>query len=221
MRLSVRVRRPLWAAAVVVVAAVRGRGGVGRPAAVQRRRGERGGRGARRPRPGRAQHPARARHPSRRRLRPADRASRAAVPAPPRARGRRHRRPSDPEALGLDPFSAARCAAAARPAPRVLQRIAECESGGNPRAVSPDGTYRGKYQFSRETWRALGGAGDPGRRAGGAAGPDGAQAVPRSAAPRPGRAAPELGSGRRRRARRSQRRERHQRARAQATPSSA
>jgi lysozyme family protein len=44
---------------------------------------------------------------------------------------------------------------------RVLERIARCESGGNPRAVSPDGRYRGKYQFSRATWRALGGKGDP------------------------------------------------------------
>jgi len=45
--------------------------------------------------------------------------------------------------------------------PAALERIAQCESGGNPRAVSPDGTYRGKYQFSRETWAAMGGHGDP------------------------------------------------------------
>jgi peptidoglycan hydrolase-like protein with peptidoglycan-binding domain len=43
----------------------------------------------------------------------------------------------------------------------TLQRIAQCESGGNPSAVSADGTYRGKYQFDRETWRAMGGTGDP------------------------------------------------------------
>ena len=43
----------------------------------------------------------------------------------------------------------------------TLQRIAQCESGGNPRAISPGGQYRGKYQFSRATWRALGGTGDP------------------------------------------------------------
>ena len=41
--------------------------------------------------------------------------------------------------------------------PRALVRIAECESGGNPRAVSPNGMYRGKYQFLRSTWRANGG----------------------------------------------------------------
>jgi hypothetical protein len=42
-----------------------------------------------------------------------------------------------------------------------LQKIASCESSGNPTAVSPGGTYRGKYQFSRETWRELGGSGEP------------------------------------------------------------
>jgi peptidoglycan hydrolase-like protein with peptidoglycan-binding domain len=45
--------------------------------------------------------------------------------------------------------------------PAVLKRIAKCESGGNPRAVSPDGRYRGKYQFDRATWKAWGGTGDP------------------------------------------------------------
>ena len=44
---------------------------------------------------------------------------------------------------------------------RTLRRIAACESGGNPRAVSSNGRYRGKYQFSRATWRSLGGRGDP------------------------------------------------------------
>jgi hypothetical protein len=43
----------------------------------------------------------------------------------------------------------------------VLESIAACESGGNPAAVSSDGTYRGKYQFSYETWAAMGGSGDP------------------------------------------------------------
>jgi hypothetical protein len=45
--------------------------------------------------------------------------------------------------------------------PRELKKIAQCESGGNPRAISPDGKYRGKYQFSRPTWRSVGGHGDP------------------------------------------------------------
>jgi Transglycosylase-like domain/Putative peptidoglycan binding domain len=43
----------------------------------------------------------------------------------------------------------------------LLARIAECESGGDPTAVSPNGRYRGKYQFSRPTWKSLGGEGDP------------------------------------------------------------
>jgi len=49
--------------------------------------------------------------------------------------------------------------------PRVLRQIAQCESGGNPRAVSRGGTYRGKFQFSRSTWRAMGGSGDPAKAA--------------------------------------------------------
>jgi peptidoglycan hydrolase-like protein with peptidoglycan-binding domain len=42
-----------------------------------------------------------------------------------------------------------------------LAKIAQCESGGDPTAVSPDGRYRGKYQFARSTWESLGGEGDP------------------------------------------------------------
>jgi hypothetical protein len=45
--------------------------------------------------------------------------------------------------------------------PAVLKKIAQCESGGNPRAVSRDGKYRGKYQFDQDTWEAYGGKGDP------------------------------------------------------------
>jgi peptidoglycan hydrolase-like protein with peptidoglycan-binding domain len=43
----------------------------------------------------------------------------------------------------------------------TLERIAQCESGGDPTAVSASGQYRGKYQFDRQTWRANGGTGDP------------------------------------------------------------
>ncbi len=39
--------------------------------------------------------------------------------------------------------------------------LARCESGGNPRAVSSTGKYRGLYQFSVATWRSVGGEGDP------------------------------------------------------------
>jgi peptidoglycan hydrolase-like protein with peptidoglycan-binding domain len=45
--------------------------------------------------------------------------------------------------------------------PPVLKRIAQCESGGNPRAISSSGRYRGKYQFDQGTWEAIGGTGDP------------------------------------------------------------
>ncbi len=44
---------------------------------------------------------------------------------------------------------------------KVLDKIAECESGGEPTAVSKGGTYRGKYQFHVDTWAAMGGSGDP------------------------------------------------------------
>jgi len=43
----------------------------------------------------------------------------------------------------------------------TLDSIAACESGGDPSAVSPDGTYRGKYQFDYGTWASVGGSGDP------------------------------------------------------------
>jgi hypothetical protein len=43
----------------------------------------------------------------------------------------------------------------------TLESIASCESGGDPTAVSSDGTYRGKYQFHPSTWEAVGGSGDP------------------------------------------------------------
>jgi hypothetical protein len=45
--------------------------------------------------------------------------------------------------------------------PAILERIAECESGGDPTAVSSGGQYRGKYQFLRSTWESYGGTGDP------------------------------------------------------------
>ncbi len=43
----------------------------------------------------------------------------------------------------------------------ILDRIAQCESKGNPRAISASGQFRGKYQFDRATWRSVGGTGDP------------------------------------------------------------
>ena len=43
----------------------------------------------------------------------------------------------------------------------TLDAIGACESGGDPTAVSSDGTYRGKYQFDEQTWESVGGTGDP------------------------------------------------------------
>ena len=54
--------------------------------------------------------------------------------------------------------------AAAAPAvaiPPQLEAIAACESGGDPTAVSADGTYRGLFQFDYGTWASVGGTGDP------------------------------------------------------------
>ncbi len=43
----------------------------------------------------------------------------------------------------------------------TLDAIGACESGGDPTAVSSDGSYRGKYQFDFGTWESVGGSGDP------------------------------------------------------------
>jgi Transglycosylase-like domain/Putative peptidoglycan binding domain len=72
--------------------------------------------------------------------------------------------PQTRSALGLEPFSSRavrRRSSGGGRVPGILRAIAECESGGNPRAVSRDGLYRGKYQFSQGTWEGLGGRGDP------------------------------------------------------------
>ena len=44
---------------------------------------------------------------------------------------------------------------------KKLDKIAECESHGNPKSVGGGGLYRGKYQFDRQTWHSIGGKGDP------------------------------------------------------------
>ncbi len=43
----------------------------------------------------------------------------------------------------------------------VWGALAQCESGGNPGAVSSNGLYYGLYQFSLGTWAAMGGSGLP------------------------------------------------------------
>jgi peptidoglycan hydrolase-like protein with peptidoglycan-binding domain len=63
------------------------------------------------------------------------------------------------ESMGID---ATTTTATTTSAPSsALAAIAQCESGGDPTAVSSTGQYRGKYQFSRTTWRRMGGTGDP------------------------------------------------------------
>jgi peptidoglycan hydrolase-like protein with peptidoglycan-binding domain len=57
--------------------------------------------------------------------------------------------------------ASAKNAGATGSADATLAKIAQCESGGDPTAVSSSGQYRGKYQFDRQTWRANGGTGDP------------------------------------------------------------
>jgi len=39
-------------------------------------------------------------------------------------------------------------------------KVANCESSGNPRAVNPAGYY-GLFQFDLQTWRTVGGSGNP------------------------------------------------------------
>ena len=71
--------------------------------------------------------------------------------------------PDTRDALGLEPFAHSSVVhkSSGVKLPAALKKIADCESGGNPRAVSPGGRYRGKYQFSMDTWHNLGGDGDP------------------------------------------------------------
>jgi len=67
-------------------------------------------------------------------------------------------------ALGLSGASAGesrRTTSRGGDAGSVLARIARCESGGDPTAISSSGRFRGKYQFTRATWRSMGGSGDP------------------------------------------------------------
>lgn len=66
-----------------------------------------------------------------------------------------------PQTLAALGLSARQSSAPAGDASTVLARIAQCESGGDPTAVSADGRYHGKYQFSKRTWRAVGGTGNP------------------------------------------------------------
>jgi LysM repeat protein len=46
------------------------------------------------------------------------------------------------------------------------RKVANCESGGNSRAVNPAGYY-GLFQFDTRTWRSVGGSGNPAKASAG------------------------------------------------------
>ncbi|MCB9375170.1 MAG: transglycosylase family protein [Microthrixaceae bacterium] len=95
----------------------------------------------------------------------AARASSAAVAPTPRAPAAPGRRstarpsPSSSSAAGLGVRSSGGAPTAEEAA--FLARVRQCESRGNYQIVSSTGRYRGAYQFSVETWRGVGGSGDP------------------------------------------------------------
>ena len=69
-------------------------------------------------------------------------------------------------AAALNERGSAKPSRAARTRPPISgaalwSALAQCESNGNPRAVSKSGKYRGAFQFSIPTWRSLGYEGDP------------------------------------------------------------
>jgi len=47
------------------------------------------------------------------------------------------------------------------PTPSQWQALRMCESSNITNAVSRTGKYRGLYQFDLDTWRSVGGSGDP------------------------------------------------------------
>jgi hypothetical protein len=65
------------------------------------------------------------------------------------------------ESIGVLKRMTATVPAASGAASPQLEAIAACESGGDPTAVGGGGLYRGKYQFTYETWASVGGSGDP------------------------------------------------------------
>jgi transglycosylase-like protein len=71
---------------------------------------------------------------------------------------RKERQRHQRQLVGLRLAVMRNCCNAPTPA---LAVIAACESGGRPWALSPGGTFRGKYQFAWSTWRGMGGRGDP------------------------------------------------------------
>jgi len=62
--------------------------------------------------------------------------------------------------LGLASSGGAIASTSSSSSSAVLERIAQCESGGDPTTDTGNGYY-GKYQFSLRTWRRMGGTGNP------------------------------------------------------------
>jgi peptidoglycan hydrolase-like protein with peptidoglycan-binding domain len=65
-------------------------------------------------------------------------------------------------ALGLSGGGSAPTTSSGSSASATLERIAQCESGGDPTTDTGNGYY-GKYQFSLATWHRMGGSGNPAR----------------------------------------------------------
>jgi peptidoglycan hydrolase-like protein with peptidoglycan-binding domain len=63
-------------------------------------------------------------------------------------------------ALGLSSGATGSSGSSGSSASGVLERIAQCESGGDPTTDTGNGYY-GKYQFSLATWHRMGGSGNP------------------------------------------------------------
>jgi peptidoglycan hydrolase CwlO-like protein len=89
------------------------------------------------------------------------RADPGSAPAAPAASA-----PAAPAPAASAPAAPAPEVATSTPGPAAsvsaaLERIAQCESGDDPRAVSSNGLYFGKYQFSLGTWQGVGGQGNP------------------------------------------------------------
>ena len=81
----------------------------------------------------------------------------AQLPPPPAPSGSA---PSGPAPAGDGPWTPIGTIPGG-PTPQQWAQLRGCESGGNYRAVSPGGAYRGAYQFDLGTWRTVGGSGDP------------------------------------------------------------
>ncbi|WP_242496388.1 resuscitation-promoting factor [Xylanimonas protaetiae] len=75
--------------------------------------------------------------------------------------GTRARPVAPPPVRPATPATPATPDAPQAPSGDVWAALAQCESGGNPAAVSSNGLYHGLYQFTVSTWRAMGGSGLP------------------------------------------------------------